>query len=388
MLFDSPTTITDALKNNVLKRVLSLSPDIGSQDLEKFLPAQIKEKAFFSARTPYVDYLSQTQSLIGNLLQPDLHGSGESVSPAQVRAKMKQHLEALNYSPAAGEQGSLTDLSSDRRTNLIINTQLAMSRGYGNWRQAQDSTVLDLWPADELYRAIQRKVPREWDVTWNNARDELGEDTSATEATSSNGPFVALKNDPIWAAISRFGNPYPPFDYESGMNVRNVSRARAEALGVLAPDESVPPVQDSMNQPYAVSMQDIGSGLADALQSAFGPARSMLQGDQLHILPDPVEAIAELFFRSSQAAEATASLAFVPPAVAAAPGATFALEASTIRTLQAAGVPDATIKALPDLLAQASVTKSSTGLTVKAAKHTLTFTQDPTSNRFLLEEIL
>ena len=47
----------------------------------------------------------------------------------------------------------------------------------------------------------------------------------------------------IWYEISRFGLPYPPFDYRSGMRVRNVDRKTAEALGIISADETVEPMQ-------------------------------------------------------------------------------------------------------------------------------------------------
>ena len=35
--------------------------------------------------------------------------------------------------------------------------------------------------------------------------------------------MVALKEDPVWTRISRFGQPWPPFDFNSGMGVEDVS---------------------------------------------------------------------------------------------------------------------------------------------------------------------
>lgn len=49
--------------------------------------------------------------------------------------------------------------------------------------------------------------------------------------------MVALKTSPIWVELSRFGYPYPPFDFNSGMWVRPVSDDDCEALGLLADEE-------------------------------------------------------------------------------------------------------------------------------------------------------
>ena len=353
MLFDKPLSLTDALRFETLKKVLAVSDSIGSRDIQDFIPAHIRETAFFSARTPYADYLSATQAFIGRLLQPDVRvgpdsdrdhlvptAPGGSISPAQVRAKMKQHLASLGYQPDPAKRGGLQDLSSDRRTNLIIDTQLSMARGQGSWRQSQDPDVLAVWPADELYRAINPKgQARDWQSRWNAARADLGESTSATYAEMTNGPFVALKNDPIWSAISRFETPYPPFDYGSGMRVRNVGRRRAIALGLMDDGDKVTPVKDPLNRPWSVALQDTRPDVADALQQAFGE-RASLQGDRLFILPDPLATLKELVFRASSGEQASGAFAFLTPAQQSQlntvlggpvkPGVTFDIDASHI----------------------------------------------------------
>ena len=55
----------------------------------------------------------------------------------------------------------------------------------------------------------------------------------------TNGRMAALKTDPIRAAISRFGDPFPPFDYGSDMGLRDIDREEAEALGLQSLGRSV-----------------------------------------------------------------------------------------------------------------------------------------------------
>lgn len=320
MIFDKPTTMTDALRHQLSKRVVALAPDVGSREIQEFIPAQIRERSFFSARTAYAGYLGEVNNMIERLVQPDVRltpdgliptKSGESISPAQVRAKMKQMLAGLGYQPDPEKRGGLQDLSSDKRTNLIIDTQLKMSRGFGEWRQSQDSTVLDLWPASEMYRALSRNIRREWHVTWNTARSRLGSSTSATRALDpESGPFVAKKNDPIWSAISRFGNPYPPFDFNSGMRVRDVDRNRAIELGVIKKADKVHPAKDPMNRPWSVDLQETRSDITEALQEAFGE-QALLEAGRLFILPDPQETLRELLYRAEKKESATGAFAFL-----------------------------------------------------------------------------
>ena len=86
--------------------------------------------------------------------------------------------------------------------------------------------------------------------------------------------MVALLGDPVWTRISRFGLPYPPFDYGSGMAVRPVSRRECVRLGLIG-DDWTPPEKtphDSLNQTLGAeikfdSWQD--SGL-QFLRDSFG----------------------------------------------------------------------------------------------------------------------
>lgn len=345
--------MTDALRYASLKRVVALSPSVGSRDIGEFIPQQIRERAFISARTPYAGYLSDVSTQIQRMVQPDVRimpdgliptKSGESISPAQVRARMKRTLAALGYQPDQDKRGGLQDLSSDKRVNLIIDTQMKMARGYGSWRQQQDPTVLDVWPADELYRAINRKEERDWQGRWNDARRSLGSRTTATIAQFQSGPFVAIKNDPIWRAISAFGNPYPPFDFMSGMRVRDVSRRRAEELGVIAPGHKIKPSMDPLNQPVSMAMQDTRPDIADALQSAFGKQAMRDSDGTLHFIADPVKTLAELAYRATQGQQAAGAIAFISPAQQASAarilnsdipgGATFDIDAAHINHIR------------------------------------------------------
>jgi hypothetical protein len=289
----TPILPTDSLKSLTSKTVLPLPENIGTAAIQTLEP-EIRERAFFSARTPYAGYLADIQRNLQNLIQPEAKitpegmiptVSGESLSPAQVRAKMKQQLAALNYQPDPEKRGGLQDLSTDLRTNLIIKTQLQMARGYGSWRESQNPEILDAFPADELYRALDRKIPRDWQQRWNEARAKLGAATTATKAyDKETGPFIALKNDPIWTQISIFGNPYPPFDFGSGRRVRDIDRQTALDMKVLAPDQVVQPQETTLNQEIEMPTGNIPAPLLQALAESLGNIATII-GDVLRITP-------------------------------------------------------------------------------------------------------
>lgn len=113
-----------------------------------------------------------------------------------------------------------------------METNAAMAHGYRNWYNwtQDDSTA-----AFKFYRSQGREDPRYWAERWNRARAGLEEE--ATEAVSSGfirGETVgyALAASDIWIRLSRFGTPYPPFDYLSGMNIAPVGAEEARAAGL------------------------------------------------------------------------------------------------------------------------------------------------------------
>ena len=90
--------------------------------------------------------------------------------------------------------------------------------------------------AQELVRVEARDEERDWAGIWH-----------AHGGAFYDGRMVALKGDPVWVAISRFGLPYPPFDYNSGMGVEDVAHDEAVALGLIAEDYLPPetsPLED------------------------------------------------------------------------------------------------------------------------------------------------
>lgn len=256
MLFTKPIPFKEALAYRKAQKILPTSA--GSAELAQ-LGVQIRERALFSARTTNAGYLAKMDKLLTKMTSPattrrtgDMH-----VDPATFRLKMRAHLAQLSYAPE--KPGSLQDLGSDARLNLIAKMQMDQAYGYGQHIQAQDPDLLDLWPAQELVRVESRKVERQWIVKWQGEGGKL-----------YGGRMIARKDDPIWAKLSRFGTPYPPFDFNSGMGLRDVRRDEAEELGVLKRSDIVQPDDRSFNKTVESTFpKGISKGLAVALQKLF-----------------------------------------------------------------------------------------------------------------------
>lgn len=259
MFFDSPLPFQEALDSRAVKAVLPT--ELSSREMSLLEP-ELRERAFFSARTANAGYLQKADDWIADLLK------GET-DQATVRLRMKEELQSLDYQPDPELRGTIQDLSSDARLNLIIKTNTEMAQGYGYWKQGQDPDVLMAFPAQELYRAEDRMIPRDWISRWQEAGGQFFD-----------GRMIALKDDPIWIEISAFGTPYPPFDFNSGMDVRDISRSEAIDLGVIESDDPPPAPQDrGFNDDLQSDMAgSLSPELQDALLDSLGAGFRFLAG--------------------------------------------------------------------------------------------------------------
>ncbi|MBA4136765.1 MAG: hypothetical protein C0518_05560 [Opitutus sp.] len=249
MIFRTPLPFREALDS---REVRSILPTEFRTRLLAEIPAQIRERAFFSAGVTNAEFLDRANTAIDDLL------SG-TVDRATKRLELKQLLERLDYAPFAGEEDTLTDLSSDARLNLILDTNLEMAQGYGHFAQGQDPEILDQWPAQELIRVIESEKKRDWPARWAAAGGEF-----------FGSRMIALKGDPIWTNISRFGLPYPPFDFNSGMDVQDIDRDEAVALGLIARDTQIFPQTRRFNEDLQATPQIRSEQLKDALTDVLG----------------------------------------------------------------------------------------------------------------------
>lgn len=257
MLFRDPLPFREALDSRQVRQLLPT--DFRTRLLAE-IPSELRERAMFSAGVTNVEFLQRTSDAIDDLV------SGK-VDRATKRAELKQVLASLDYQPAEGEQGSLTDLSSDRRLNLILDTNLQMAQGYGHWAEGQRSDILDQWPAQELIRVRDAAEPRDWSKRWEEAGGEFFD-----------GRMIALKNSPVWLKISAFQLPYPPFDFNSGMDVIDVSRDEAIDLGLIDRDTELLPESRDFNTDLQATPEVRSAALQEALLDQVGTFAKFVGG--------------------------------------------------------------------------------------------------------------
>lgn len=199
----------------LLQRAL-VGSGIGSGEWNS-IQAALRDRAFFSARVSSIRLLDAMRAKVAESLRGNL-------SASDFRLAIRRELDATGYDPGEN-RGTLKDLTKSARLDLIYNTNREMAQGFMQHLQATSEGALAAAPAYELMRAERRRVPRNWPEIWK-----------AKGGTLYDGRMIALKTDPIWTRISRFGLPHPPFDYNSGMDVFSVSRRECLRLGVIDED--------------------------------------------------------------------------------------------------------------------------------------------------------
>ena len=253
-MFDEPVSFSEAVKHLAAKGLMPTGLD--SEGIRK-MDAALRRRAFYSAKTTNADLLGKYKELIGSIVEPKQETRilpvGPTLpvtvgdNPASVRAKIKLFLGENGYVAAEGEEGTIKDLSSDARINLVVKTNVELAQGAGLFVQSNlDEDVVDLWPAWELVRYEEKDKPRDWEQRWKIAAEVCG-DAKALACMVNEGRMCALKSSEIWQALGdgeggytdTLGNPYPPFAFNSGMWCDDVRRSEAEELGLIEEGEEV-----------------------------------------------------------------------------------------------------------------------------------------------------
>jgi hypothetical protein len=208
---------------------------LASHELEQ-LDQDLLARSFFMARVADAEILQFVKDQVDRLtLGPSGHRL-EYSNPTEARTRIKEFLAQIDYKPAEGDEGTIKDLRTNRRLNLVIDMNTRMASGYAHYRAGLEPDALRQFPALEFLRIHKRRVPRGY-VTLHGALLEVTPHYWMSQWRAAGGKLyggrmIAPKGDPIWTAISRFGLPYGPPDFGSGYGQLPVSAAECKKLGV------------------------------------------------------------------------------------------------------------------------------------------------------------
>jgi hypothetical protein len=265
-----PLPFQEALDSRAVKSVL---PTTLRTAVMSSLPADIRERAFWSAGVTSARFLDTADQAI----QDYLNGK---INLAECRARLNALREELGEVPLRETTGQtklgLTDIWSEERQNVFLGTNIRMAEGYGQFAQGMDPDVLDEFPAWEFERLESRLHPRNespdpekhWDVRWEKACMDSG-DLLALKAFNETGRMVALKTSGVWIALSRFGLPYDPVDFNTGMGRVMVDRDEAEKLGLIQPGHVLTPQTRGFNDDFQLTPDVRNENLLNALLESF-----------------------------------------------------------------------------------------------------------------------
>ena len=221
-----------------------LATGMSSAELKAGWPARIKDHSIFSARTTSQSYIDMVKKRLTEV-------AAREITPQHAESLLRKTLADLGYSPEAGfpdaqgkvppaTPGDIRDLSSSRRIQLILDTNVKQARSMGQLAASEDPMLLMTQPAWELTRVGARKKPRgDWLRRWAAAGAKVGWRGALKRR------MVALKTSPIWQALAdgaggfkdAIGTPYPPFAFGSGLAWAAVGRGKWKKM---CADEGMP----------------------------------------------------------------------------------------------------------------------------------------------------
>lgn len=263
--FTTPMPLADAVAH------LSARTPIGSilRTAEwSQMPLALRQASQFSAGVESVRVMQAIQSRLMDaitLARNPVRADGSSPGTFRMNrqkfiADLREITRDFGLTPEDDKDiGTVRDITSEARLDLIYRTQTGQAHGHAFWKRGQDADVLNAWPAQELIRVRDSRVKRDWTSRWSNAGGAFPV-----------GRMVALKTDPVWTAISTFGTPWPPFDFNSGMGVREIDREEAIALGLLNEGQSLEPVDEDFTKDMEASARGLNQDFRGALKNFFG----------------------------------------------------------------------------------------------------------------------
>jgi hypothetical protein len=161
-----------------------------------------------------------------------------------------------------------------------------------------------MFPCDELVRVAHREVPRGYRKGPHGRLIEVPEESWPARWEAAGGAFfdgrmIARKDAAIWIAISRFGRPWPPFDFMSGMGRADIGVDEAEQLGVIPVDAPPPaPQKLDFNHNLQASVPEAAPVLLAAFRKIFGGTAKVADDGRITWLGGALPVLDEMLLTS------------------------------------------------------------------------------------------
>lgn len=241
------------------------------------VPLALRERAFWSAKVESARFLQSMKDWLQDFqtgAREEVRRRDGSTSTALKMGSRAQFIqEARRKAVALGlddlvplsKRGTLEDITSERRLALIFDVQTEQARSFGNWQQGMDPDVLNEFPAWRFIRVGEPQVART-DHVANEGAVRLKTDLE----------FWRARNSPSFGG---FGVPFGPWGFGSLMDVEDVDRDEAEALGLIQPGEVLQPAVQEFNDGLKASVRNLDPQLQDWLVRQFGSQVKIQNGE-------------------------------------------------------------------------------------------------------------
>lgn len=282
MNFLAPIPLEEAIAELARKKLVPTW--LGSAELAE-LSAEVRSQALFSARMTQIRPLQALQEGLQLMLEGKANVADVKLMLTEVYRSMGYDSEKGGFpQDRAGTvppalRGTLRDLASEQRMELIIKTQYAMATSAAFIKRGNDPQRLYQFPALELVRIASRRTPRGFTRRKGALQPVQGEDwpsrfvAAGGELFDKGTRLIALKGSPVWQALGdgqggytdTLGNPFSPFAFGSGWGLREVARAECLLLGVLEPESKATAMPETLKE----GLKAQAKGLDPKLLAAF-----------------------------------------------------------------------------------------------------------------------
>ena len=286
-----PDPIFDAFLSASKRGALPTSLDTaGLRDLA----AQVRLSSAFTARGTSRIFAMKIKEVT------DLLASGQ-INEATGQVMLFETIRALGYTPEGGLPklpgdappvppaiaGTIQDLSTMRRLDLIVGTQREIMTGAGLQMRGHSPDRLEAAPGWELIRVLSHIEHRDWNSRWKISGGKVYPHNGSIDALRSETGMICLKGDPVLGELGSSANfpdaldiDHGPFVFRGGVGLREVKRDRCERLGVTGPNgESIDewfasgPITISGKLPIPsprLSMADVDPEIVNEFKSETG----------------------------------------------------------------------------------------------------------------------
>jgi len=155
--------------------------------------------------------------------------------------QMREVMDDLGGYAEPGKIPDPTDLYSSQSLGRIWKMCIEQAQGYHHWKMAMDKDILQASPAMELVQLEKQSEPCDWPTVWEQHGGKFY-GIPRLDYPQAPGHMIALNTDEIWLSINRFGVPWKPFVWDSGMGTINVRRKEALELGLLSKNQAQSPI--------------------------------------------------------------------------------------------------------------------------------------------------